>query len=81
MDIAPSTPADREPDNLLGICHALGHAFGIDPLYLRLAVLAAMLADFQIAAIVYLLAGVALALAALVDRAADRLRRRSSAAA
>jgi phage shock protein C len=38
-----STKSASKPDNLLGICNALGEDFGFDPLYLRIALAVGML--------------------------------------
>lgn len=79
MPTDTAAPA-RQRDNLLGVCHALGQAFGFDPLYLRLAFLLGLLADFRTAAIVYAVAALAVLAGALAD-AACALRRRGRSAA
>jgi phage shock protein PspC (stress-responsive transcriptional regulator) len=56
---ATSTPRAAERDNLLGVCHAIGVTFGFDPLWLRLAMVFAVLADFELALLAYLTAAVA----------------------
>lgn len=64
---AASAPSAASPaDNLLGICHTIGEAFGFDPLYLRIALGLLLLADFQIALIVYAALGVAVAAGVLL---------------
>ena len=50
-------------DNLLGVCHAIGRSFGFDPLFLRLAFIAAVLVDFETALAVYAALAVAVVLA------------------
>lgn len=57
-----------KPDNLLGICHAIGTAFGFNPLILRVGFVLAMLASPQYAMLTYAVLGVAVGVAALVNR-------------
>jgi phage shock protein PspC (stress-responsive transcriptional regulator) len=65
MTVHQSTP---QPDNLLGICHSLGETFGINPLILRMALIFGVLISAQITIGIYLIAGVAVAIAHLVTR-------------
>lgn len=61
-----ATPTIPHRDNLLGICHALGETFGIDPLWLRMALMLGMLIDFEWAILAYAVGGVAVLAAALL---------------
>jgi phage shock protein PspC (stress-responsive transcriptional regulator) len=87
VDTAPATVAATAPperDNLLGICHAVGEAFGVNPLYLRLAIVMGMLLAFETTLIVYGAAGVAVLIARLLNRViakSGRGRRSASAEA
>ena len=61
-----SVPAQR--DNLFGICHAIGEAFGFDPIYLRLIVVLGLLLNFELTLLLYFGAGLAVFLANLLTR-------------
>jgi phage shock protein C len=65
MTVRQSAP---QPDNLLGICHSLGETFGINPLFLRMALIFGVLISAQITIGVYLIAGVAVGIAHLITR-------------
>lgn len=60
-------------ENLLGICHALGQAFGINPLFLRVALLIGLVLNAEVSLVAYAVAGVAVATAKLLTRG-DRKR-------
>jgi phage shock protein C len=64
-------------DNLFGVCHALGEAFGFNPLYLRIAIVFGILINFEVTALLYLAAGVAV-LAATMIANVSRSRRIAS---
>jgi phage shock protein C len=53
------------PDNLFGICHAIGETFGFNPLLLRLALLVAVMLNAEIALLAYAVLGVGVAAAKL----------------
>lgn len=53
MQPAPNS----KPDNLFGVCHALGEMFAINPLFMRLAFMVAILIDFEAAIGVYAMVG------------------------
>ena len=57
-----------QADNLLGICHALGETFGFNPLFLRVALLIAVMINAEATLITYLVAGIAVAIAKLATR-------------
>ena len=57
-----------KPDNLFGICHALGEAFGFNPIFLRIAIVFGILVNFEVTAIAYLAAGVAVLAATMVAK-------------
>lgn len=57
-----------QADNLLGICHALGETFGFNPLFLRIALLIAVMINAEATLITYLVAGIAVAIAKLATR-------------
>ncbi len=59
-------------DNLLGICHALGETFGINPLYLRLILLVGVMLNPVATAIAYTVGGVAVLAGALATRATNK---------
>ena len=61
-------PAPAKSDNLLGICHALGESFGVNPLLLRLGFACAFVVDFKVALLAYAAGGIAVAAGALVSR-------------
>ena len=56
----PGAPPQR--DNLLGVCHTIGESFGFDPLYLRVAFVASILVNFELALCVYVALAVAVVL-------------------
>ena len=81
VDTVPATAtAAPERDNLFGICHAIGEAFGMNPLYLRIAVVIGMLLAFETTLIVYVGAGVAVLSARLLNRAIAKSKRRRRSA-
>lgn len=55
----PSFVADEK--NLLGVCAALGHDFGFNPLYLRLALAVLLLWNPVVVVSAYLIAGLIVA--------------------
>lgn len=55
-------------DNLFGVCHALGEAFGFNPLYLRIAIVFGILVNFEVTALAYLAAGAAVLTATIVAK-------------
>ncbi len=59
-------------DNLFGVCHALGEAFGFNPIYLRLAIVIGILVNFEVTAIAYAAAGVAVIAAHLITKIGAR---------
>jgi len=61
---APAAPRD----NLLGVCHALGDMFGFNPLFLRIALLMAVMINAEVALGAYFIAGIAVLLAKLATR-------------
>lgn len=63
-----STPRD----NLLGVCHAIGEAFGFNPLLLRIAFGIAILIDFELAILAYAGLGCAVLAAILIARVGRR---------
>ncbi len=65
------TPAPKL-DNLFGVCHALGEAFGFNPIYLRIAIVFGILLNFELTAILYAAAGVAVLTAHLISKVAER---------
>jgi len=71
MQTANSAPAPKL-DNLLGVCHALGEAFGFNPLYLRIAIVFGILVNFEVTAIAYAVAGVAVLTANLIIKLSAR---------
>jgi len=60
--------APAKPDNLFGICHALGESFGVDPLFLRLGFAGTFVIDFKVALVAYAVGGIAVAAGALFTR-------------
>ena len=72
---ASSTPRD----NLLGICHAIGEAFGFNPLFLRIALAIALLFDFELTIGIYAALGLAVLAGSLIARAAGQPARLSAA--
>jgi len=59
-------------ENLFGICHELGQIFGFNPLFLRLALLAAVMVNPEATLIAYLVAGVAVLIAKLATRSSSK---------
>jgi len=55
-------------DNLFGICHALGETFGFNPLFLRIALLIAVMVNAEATLIAYFTAGIAVLVAKLATR-------------
>jgi phage shock protein PspC (stress-responsive transcriptional regulator) len=53
-----SAPIQPKPDNLFGVCAALGEDFGFNPLYLRIALGAGILWNAGVVAAVYVALGV-----------------------
>jgi phage shock protein C len=71
MQTTNDAPAQKL-DNLFGVCHALGEAFGFNPLYLRIAIVFGILINFEVTAIAYAVAGVAVLTANLITKLGDR---------
>ena len=69
-----TTQIAPQPDNLLGICHAIGEAFGFNPIFLRLALLVGLVLNPEMAMIAYAVGGVAV-LAAKLLTLGDRKQR------
>ncbi|WP_404712718.1 PspC domain-containing protein [Sphingomonas sp. MMS24-J13] len=67
-----NAPAPQKLDNLFGVCHALGGAFGFNPLYLRIAIVFGILINFEVTAILYAAAGVAVLSAHLLSKVTAR---------
>ena len=63
LEAATCAPSAPQRDNLLGVCHAIGTAFGVNPLWLRVAFAGAMLANFEAAVVAYLAGALVVALA------------------
>jgi len=63
-----TAPAQSPRDNLFGVCHALGETFGFNPLYLRIALLVAVMVNAEIALLAYFGAGVAVLVAKFATR-------------
>ena len=61
-----------QPDNLLGICHALGETFGFNPIFLRLALLFGLVVAPEAAVIAYAVAGVAVLASKLLVRSTSK---------
>ena len=68
MSTLGTVPAPAQRDNLFGICHAIGEAFGFNPIYLRLVLVLGVLFDFELALSLYFGAGVAVLVANLLTR-------------
>ena len=66
-------------DNLLGVCHRIGEAFGFNPLILRIAFAIGLLFDFEKAIGAYAALGIAVLVASLIARATGRPDRLSAA--
>ncbi len=62
-------------DNLIGVCHALGHDFGFNPLYLRIALAVLLLFSPEAMLISYGIAG----LLVVASRLLVRMPRRNAA--
>ena len=67
-------PAPVHQDNLLGVCHAIGDAFGFNPLYLRLVFMVAVMLNAQGALIAYAVGAAAVLLAKLATFRSTRRR-------
>lgn len=67
-----TAPAQNPRDNLFGICHALGETFGFNPIYLRVAVLATVMLNAEVALIAYFSAGAAVGVAKLATRSSSK---------
>jgi len=67
-----TAPAQSPRDNLFGICHALGETFGFNPLYLRIALLVAVIADAEATLLAYFAAGIAVLVAKLATRSGGK---------
>jgi phage shock protein C len=67
-----NTTAPIHADNLLGICHALGETFGVNPLVFRLALITGLLFSAKLTLIAYFTAGVAVLVAHLFTRERPR---------
>jgi len=71
--MSSQTASAQSPrDNLLGICHALGETFGFNPLYLRLALLVAVMVNPEAALLAYFAAGIAVLVAKLATRSTGK---------
>ncbi len=73
-----TAPAPHKPDNLLGICHALGETLGFNPLFLRLALLVGVMVNAEIALSAYAVGGFAVATAHVATRLAGRASRKTA---
>ena len=69
-----TAPAPQH-DNLLGICHALGETFGFNPLFLRIALLIAVMINAELALTAYFVAGAAVLVAKLATRSSSKRAR------
>jgi phage shock protein C len=70
-----TAPAAR-PDNLLGVCHAAGEAFGFNPIYLRLLLLTGVMLNAAVAIVAYAVLGLAVVAAKLLTwRRAPKFQR------
>jgi phage shock protein PspC (stress-responsive transcriptional regulator) len=67
-----TSPAPAKLDNLFGVCHALGEAFGINPLILRIAVVFGILINSEITLFAYVGAGIAVLSAHLIAKVTSR---------
>ena len=56
-------------DNLLGICHAIGEDFGFNPIFLRIPLAVALIADARWTLIAYAAMGLAVLASRLLVRA------------
>ena len=68
-------PAPVHQDNLLGVCHAIGDAFGFNPLYLRLMFMLAVMLNAQAALIAYAVGAAAVLAAKLATYRGTRQRK------
>lgn len=59
-------------DNLLGICHALGETFGFNPIFLRVALLIAVMVNPEATLVGYLAAGAAVLVARFATRSSRK---------
>jgi phage shock protein PspC (stress-responsive transcriptional regulator) len=66
-------------DNLLGICHAMGDAFGVNPLIFRLTLIVGLLLSPPLTIAAYVTAGLAVVIAHLCTRDWRRPSRRPRA--
>ena len=66
--------ATQKPDNLFGVCHALGEAFGFNPLILRIAIVFGILINAEVTMIAYAAAGLAVLSAHAVVHMTSRRR-------
>jgi phage shock protein PspC (stress-responsive transcriptional regulator) len=71
--------AHHTPDNLFGICHALGETFGFNPLFLRVALLIAVMINAEATLVAYFAAGVAVLAAKLATRDRRKAAKRTLA--
>lgn len=70
------------PDNLLGVCHAVGATFGFNPLCLRLLLLVGVMLNAEAALAAYAVLGIAVAASRLLTwRAPAKARRETLVAA
>jgi len=67
-----TAPAQSPRDNLFGICHALGDTFGFNPLYLRIALLVAVMVNAEATLVAYFAAGIAVLVAKLATRSMNK---------
>jgi phage shock protein PspC (stress-responsive transcriptional regulator) len=73
MSVSPASPA-RPADNLFGICAAIGHDFGFNPLWLRLVLATTLLWNPVAVISAYAVLGLSVA----VSRLAFPARRRAT---
>lgn len=59
MQTTDARPTAAQKDNLFGICHAVGEAFGFNPVFLRVALAVLLLFNPEAMLIVYGTAGLA----------------------
>jgi len=71
--MSSQTALSQSPrDNLFGICHALGDTFGFNPLFLRIALLIAVMVNAEVTLLAYFAAGIAVLTAKLATRFAGK---------
>ena len=71
--MSSQTALSQSPrDNLFGICHALGDTFGFNPLFLRIALLIAVMVNAEVTLLAYFGAGIAVLTAKLATRFAGK---------